>query len=215
MDPRRLKELELPRAFWHVCSISIWGVAALAVEGQWLGFFTKNVYVFIVWWAFALLLLWEGLRRRYDWFSRAPLVGVLLRKGERSAEYTTAVYFMLALLILVRTFDLTTVATAVFVTGCADPAARIVGKSLGKLRLPKSKKTIEGALGCFAVTLAIVWTLSGVGSVAVAAGLVVTAAELFIPGFLPGFLDDNFWIPILCALAIDWTPWVLKAVGVA
>jgi len=210
MTSARLKELELARALWHFLAIGVWGLAALAVDWGWPAFFTKRGYVFLAWWAFALMLLWEGLRRRYEILNRAPLVKVLLRKGERSAEYTTAIFFLLALVVMVHAFDMRIVAAAVFVTGCADPAARIIGKTLGRHRLPKSRKTLEGSLGCFAVAFLIIWAVSGMPIVAAAAGLVVTAAELLIPGFLPGFLDDNFWIPMLCALAMDWTPWLAQ-----
>ena len=223
MAGTRLKDLELPRAIWHALAISTWGVAALAAKFGWFGFLTAPVYIFLAWWAFAVMLAWEGLRQRYEWVSRAPIVRHLLRKGERHTEYTTAVYFLLALLILVSAFDMRTVAAAIFVTGCSDPAARIIGKAFGKHRFPKSRKTVEGSLACFAVTVLIVWAVSGAPVegpaaglvVAAVAGFVVAAAELLIPGFLPGFLDDNFWIPLLCALAIDWTPWLMGRLSAA
>ena len=213
MAPGRLEELELPRAVWHALAVSTWGVAALLARDELIPFLTPRTYTFLVWWAFGLMVFWEALRRRYGSLNRLPGVRALLRSGERGREVTTAVYFLLGLVVCVNVFSLTTTAAAVFVTGCADPSARIIGKAFGKHRLPRSRKTVEGSLACFAVTFLIVYIVGRSPASALSAGVLVTAAELFIPQFLPGFLDDNFWIPMACGLAMDWTPYFLQRLG--
>ena len=217
MDRRTFQRLELPRAGWHVLAVGVWGVAALAIHYQAVPLLhpdsARKAFVFAVWWGFATMVVWEALRRQFPALNRTPVLRLVLRSHERVREVTTATYFMLALLVCIKAFEMDTIAAAIFVTACADPAARIVGTAMGRHRWPRSKKSVEGSLGCFAVTAVIVLLVVGRPVSAVSAGALVAAAELVIPAFLPRFLDDNFWIPVACGLAVDWTPAIWKALG--
>jgi len=200
--------LEIGRAVWHSCLISVWAVHGLAYKLDGC----------LVWVAFFSMVVWEILRRRYPVLSRYGFVRFVIREKELKGEITSATLLLLALLLIVNCFDKAVVSSAILITALADPAARIVGISIGKHKIGSMKKTWEGTIACFLVAFAIVLVMQtqfhsvtvGV-AVALAAftGLAAVVAELVIPHLAPNFLDDNFWIPFLTGAALQLARMIL------
>ena len=211
----KIRSFELPRALGHFVLIGMWAVNGFAVK--------NHVLVAV---AFAACVLWELLRRIWPIFNKLPVIRHTLRRTERRKVLTPATFFLIGLMICVKFFDPDIVNAAIWVTALADPAARLVGKTWGRARILNSKKTLEGSSACFLVTavvvflclylfrgsggqMQVVWMLGA----ALLAGGLVAAGEAIIPHFLPGFMDDNFWVLVLASTAIYLVTIVQGAVG--
>ena len=185
----------------------MWAVHGLAYKLEWL-----------VWVAFFAMVVWEILRRRLPALSTYGFVRFVMREKELKGEITSATLYLLALLLIVNCFHEEVASSAILITALADPAARIVGISMGKHRIGSMKKTWEGTTACFLVAFGIVLVmqtqLHGVTvgvAVALAAftGVATVVAELVIPHLAPNFLDDNFWIPFLSGAALQLARMIL------
>lgn len=185
----------------------MWAVHGLAYKLEWL-----------LWVAFFTMVLWEILRRRFPVLSRYGFVRFVIREKELKGEITSATLLLLALLLVVNCFDSAVVSSAILITALADPAARIVGISIGRHKIGSMKKTWEGTIACFLVAFGIVLVMQtqahgvdiGVGvALAAFAGVAAVVAELLIPHLAPNFLDDNFWIPFLTGAALHLARMIL------
>ena len=185
----------------------MWAVHGLAYKLEWL-----------VWVAFLSMVVWEILRRRFPALSTYGFVRFVIREKEIKGEITSATLYLLALLLIVNCFHEEVASSAILITALADPAARIVGISIGRHKIGSMKKTWEGTLACFLVAFAIVLVMQtqahgvAVGAaVALAAftGIAAVVAELVIPHLAPDFLDDNFWIPFLSGAALQLARMIL------
>ena len=185
----------------------MWAVHGLAYKLEWL-----------LWVAFFTMVLWEILRRRFPVLSRYGFVRFVIREKELKGEITSATLLLLALLLVVNCFDSAVVSSAILITALADPAARIVGISIGRHKIGSMKKTWEGTIACFLVAFGIVLVMQtqahgvdiGVGvALAAFAGVAAVVAELLIPHLAPNFLDDNFWIPFLSGAALQLARMIL------
>ena len=201
-----LKRLELPRTLGHIILVGAWAVNDFAYHHDQL-----------VSLALALCVIWEMLRRIWPAFSELPLIRYTLRKRERKRGLTPATFFLIGLLICIKYFEVGTVRTAIWVAAFADPAARIVGKTWGRFRIWRFRKTFEGALACMLITMAIVFAslyfFKGSDGISVTAALItglvagvfVSTAEVLLPSILPALMDDNFWVLVICSAAIYLT----------
>ena len=197
------RELELVRALGHFVMVGIWAVNSVA--------YNHPVVVSVV---FALCVVWEMLRRIWPVMNELPLVRYTLRRKERRARLTPATFFLIGLMICIKFFSRETVNTAIWVAALADPAARIVGKTWGRLRIWRFRKTFEGSGACFLVTAVIVFVsltffgpadpipLGWVLAAGILAGALVSIGEVLIPSILPALMDDNFWVLVLASTAI-------------
>src|SRR5688500_1817529 len=120
-------------------------------------------------------------------FSR--LFSVLLRDHEHaglSGATWLLLAFFLALLLLPRQAAI----AAMWAVSFGDAAGGLVGRWIGRHRLTRSSKTLEGSAACAAISFVGAWLVAGLPiGVSVGAGLLAAAAEW------PGQpLDDNLRI---------------------
>jgi len=159
----------------------------------------------------AVFLTLEALRR-YSVTTRDFMVdklfGLISRPDERY-RVNSGTYYLLAMVAITAFASVPAASIAVLVLAFGDPAASMIGHRWGRTRL-HNDKSLAGSLAFF-VTAALVlslyllflvpsatllWGLGLVGTVS----LVGTLTELF-----SGKLDDNFSIPVVCALvAMAW-----------
>lgn len=138
---------EWVRLFFHILSISLAGYLCQWIEdplwraGLLAGFL-------------ALFSLYEIARTRWSGWFADQLNRVVVRPQERRTR-AASMDFMLGLalsFLLYRDRDLV---TAVYVTAWCDPLARLVGVTFGRHRWPRSRKTVEGSLGCLVTAMIV------------------------------------------------------------
>ncbi|MFH0963924.1 MAG: hypothetical protein V2A58_07910 [Planctomycetota bacterium] len=194
-----LRELELPRSLFHVLLVGVWGVRGLAEHHQPL-----------LWFTFFAVVIWEILRRYLPHINRLPMLEFILRRRE-GRGITPAPFFLLAVLLITNCFTEEVSSTAIFITALADPASRIFGKLFGRHRIGGSRKTWVGTAACFLTAFLVVFALqyfhehhplAATVLLGLAAAVTAVIAEVVIPVVAPRLLDDNFWIPLLCAVSI-------------
>ena len=138
---------------------------------------------------------WPPLERLFEW-----AIGSALRRGEESKP-TTGAWATLGILITLLAFKREFAIPAMLYAQVGDPAAEIIGRSLGRHRL-LNNKTLEGSLGCFIVNLVVglvccqVLPLSP--GVAALGALVATLAEA-----VPLSIGDNLMMAPLAGLAMS------------
>ena len=138
------------------------------------------------------------------------LFGLIARPRE---QYQTpaAVWYVVGLMIAVAMADKAHAQLASLVLGIADPAASLVGKRWGKLKLFRDRSVLGtatfvcvGSIGSMIFLMAYS-SLNGfaIGMTALVAAVAGAAAEL-ISGER---LDDNLSIPVAIALALSLASW--------
>ncbi len=95
------------------------------------------------------------------------------------------------------------VAASIYCVAFGDTAAALIGKSLGRVRLPGSKKSLEGSAACWTACF-LSCKLTGFGSGAAAAAALCATVVEFCP--TTTWFNDNLWLPVAAAVA-------LKALG--
>ncbi len=123
-------------------------------------------------------------------FSR--IFSVLLRDHEHvglSGATWLLLAFFLALLLLPRQAAI----AATWAVSLGDATAALVGRWIGRHRLTRSSKTLEGSVACAAISFVGAWLVAGF-PVGVSAGAGVLAAAAEWPG-KP--LDDNLRIAVV------------------
>lgn len=153
---------------------------------------------------FATLEVSRRLSKRWNDFLVDRAFGLIARPFERHHTNSSS-YFLLALTVSVFVFPKEAVETGVLVLAFADPMATLIGKRYGRRKLLRDKSVV-GTLAFLATALLVValfsalafsaWSLWQLAVFTLAISLVGTATET-----LTTRLDDNFTIPILCALA--------------
>lgn len=89
-------------------------------------------------------------------------------------------------------------AVAIYSLAFGDTAACLVGKSMGKTRIPYTGKTLEGSMACFATVFALAFHTAGCSiTKTAAAALAATLTEL-----LPVKDYDNLLIPLVTGLML-------------
>lgn len=157
------------------------------------------------------LELSRKLSSRWNDFLVDRIFGLVSRPKERHT-INSASWYLLALVISVAFFSQEAVVTGLLVLGFADPAASLVGKKWGSVKI-RGQKSLQGALG-FAVTAMVFagvyahWAmlpLEAFGFVAyvTCVGAVGTLAELF-----GDRVDDNFGVMLSVAAMVDLYLWV-------
>lgn len=126
------------------------------------------------------------LARRY--FMR--VFSVLLREQEKESRLTGATWLFTGMALCFYLFPLpSAVCGAIFVC-LADPAAAIIGRRYGRVKL--FKKTLEGSLGFFITAAVVVLMVTDTGLSGLAVAFVATVLEL-----LPIEINDNLSIPLV------------------
>ncbi len=137
---------------------------------------------------------WPALERLFE-----RLIGPALRQGEESRP-TAGVWSMLGILLTLLAFPRELAIPAMLYAQVGDPVAEIVGRRWGRHRLPNGK-SLEGSLGCLAVSLvaglACSHALPLAPGVAALGALVATVTEA-----VPLPVGDNLLMAPLAGLAM-------------
>jgi dolichol kinase len=119
-------------------------------------------------------------------------------------KVNSATWFVTALLLLATLSPLRSAALGCAVLALGDPAAALVGRRWGRLKIAQNR-TLEGALAFVAVgtlvSLAVLQAVPGAPAspllLALTAGVVGALTELY-----SGRVDDNLSIPVVTAVAV-------------
>ncbi len=120
----------------------------------------------------------------------------LMRKSEENS-LNTATYFVIASFFVISFFEKNTAITALLFLSVGDPAAALIGKRFGEVKI--WGKTLEGAFACLQVCfLAALFFFPP--PIALAGALTAAMVE-----FLPlRIINDNLRIPICSALVLSF-----------
>ena len=153
--------------------------------------------------ALGVLLVVAGLvelaRRRHaivhERFVRAT--GVLLR-GHEHQRVVGATWMLLAFVAAVWLLPRDVAIAVMWAVAVGDAAAAVVGKSLGRLRIGRSSKTLEGSVACCLATGAGALLVAGLAPAeSGVAGLAAAAAE-----WPDTPLDDNVRVAFAVAASV-------------
>ena len=131
--------------------------------------------------------------------------GVLLRQHEHG-RWSGATWLLLSFLLSVMIFDRPTAIAAMWAVAVGDAIAAIVGRTIGRHRIGRSTKTIEGSIACAVITAAGAFAVASLGPVqSIVAGIAAALGE-----WPAGPLDDNMRIGLavgggilLCRMAFS------------
>jgi dolichol kinase len=131
--------------------------------------------------------------------------GLLLREHERR-RWSGATWLLLSFLLCVLIFERPAAIAAMWAVAVGDAVAAIVGRTIGRHRIGRSAKTIEGSIACAAVTAIGAFAIASLGPVSsVVAGIAAAVSE-----WPAGPLDDNMRIGLavgggilLCRMAFS------------
>ena len=112
--------------------------------------------------------------------------GVLLRHHERH-RWSGATWLLLSFLLCVLFFDPPTAIAAMWAVAVGDASAAVVGRMIGRHRLGRSTKTVEGSIACAIMTALGAATIAHLEPFpAAVAGIAAALGE-----WPAGPLDDN------------------------
>ncbi|MCU0640093.1 MAG: SEC59/DGK1/VTE5 family protein [Candidatus Krumholzibacteria bacterium] len=173
------------RAIWH----SMTGAVVFVIV--WFGHGApRHADVWLLAIALFLLALIDVVRfttekgRELFWRHLGFLAGDREKKGP-----TTSLYYAFSLLLCAILYPKEAVLGAIVCIALGDPAAMIVGKRFGRIRL--GKKSIEGSLAGFLVCVPAIFLVTQSWHVAVLGSLAGSLIE-----FIPLPVDDNLTVPL-------------------
>lgn len=128
-------------------------------------------------------------------FDRAT--GLLLREHEHH-RWSGATWLLLSFLFVALVFETSIAIAAMWAVAVGDASAAIVGRTIGRWRIGRSLKSVEGSLACAIVTAAgaSVFAHLAVG-MSILAGIIAAAAEWPARPF-----DDNVRIGVAVGAGI-------------
>lgn len=192
-----IRPSNLARSVFHAGSaLAILLMIALVPSFDWM-FWIAVPYFFFCWGT-------EGLKRIHpDVKARVMKYFEKIAHPHEYDKINSATWYGVALLLLSLTHPVLGI-IGVTVLGFADPAAAMVGRKYGRIRLP-GNRTLEGSMGFVLVgtlaaslALVIMHPIGGLGTTLFVAG---TAALFGAVGELLGrWPDDNLTIPLSSAL---------------
>ena len=122
--------------------------------------------------------------------------GSALRSHEK-VQLTGATYVFTGAVLTIFLFPKEIAVAALLVLSVSDTVAALIGIPFGRHSF--LKKSLEGSVAFFLVTVAILWIFfAGQPVLILLTALLVTLAEAYPPG-----LDDNFLIPLLTGLLLS------------
>lgn len=140
-----------------------------------------------------------GVRDRF-----VSATGALLRPHEHE-RWVGATWMLLSYVLAVWLLPRPVAIAATWAVAVGDAAAAVVGKSLGRVRLGRGGKTLEGAVACFVTT--------GAGALFVARlnplESLVAAAAATLAEWVELPLDDNFRVAAAVAASVLATRYAL------
>jgi dolichol kinase len=186
----RLQDVSLMRKLIHLAIAIVpalaWRVSYPLALGLTVAFALAALGIEAIrrWWPQVNQLLWQ-------------LLPTVFRKWEGKGILGST-WYALGMLGAYLLFGRDVGGTAVLFLIWGDPAAELVGRTLGQ---PGKGKTVAGSLGCLTACLVagvVGASLGGLGLGTVLVGAVVATLVERAP--LPP--DDNFWMPILSGLVM-------------
>jgi dolichol kinase len=124
--------------------------------------------------------------------------GHLIRRHEHGG-ITSSTYLVISALLATYLFEREVAAAALVFLIVGDTLAAIVGKAWGRTRI--FDKTLEGFLAGFVTSLAAAWLIVPVIPLP---ALAIAALVAAIVEILPIPVDDNFRIPLVAGLVLEW-----------
>lgn len=161
---------------------------------------------------FGILELTRRFSARWNNFLVDKVFGMISRPHERSRT-NGSTYFALAMFIIVLFFDKPIAQLSILILGFADPAASVFGKLWGRRKLFRDKSFVgTGTFFAVAFSATIIFLSLAVPAFSFSYALIVagvvslfaTATELFSTR-----VDDNFTIPMACALIAAPFFWII------
>lgn len=177
-------KFSLLRRLFHLCGI-IMPVTYLL--------FGRDAALLVAAVILALLAAAEFMRFRVSFGSS------FLRRHLKERELkspTGAVFYAVSSLLVILLFDKPVAVASIFVLAFCDPVSAVVGSRWGGRRF--RGKSPEGTIAFFLCAFAVLSCFSFGMAARVAAAAAATAAEFASPPFI----DDNFSIPLACALVL-------------
>ncbi len=117
------------------------------------------------------------------------VTGLLLREHEQHG-WSGATWLLISFLLAVLLFDAPVAIAAMWAVAVGDAVATIVGRTIGRHRIGKSPKTVEGSVACAAAAAIGALMVAGLDpALSIAAGLAAATAE-----WPTSPLDDNLRI---------------------
>ncbi len=186
----RVKD-EAPRKAIHLSSISI-PLGILYIPLVW----GRRILIMI-----ALALLIVDLVKIHQPRVRTyftAFFGHLVRRHELSG-ITSSTYLVISALLATYLFEREVAAAALVYLIVGDTLAAMVGKAWGRTRI--FDKTLEGFLAGFVASLLAAWLIvPGIPLWVLAVGAFAAAVVEILP--IP--VDDNFRIPLVAGLVLEW-----------
>ncbi len=175
---------ELLRKSVHITSVLIILAHSMLGEGP--------VLTFLILYLVCTLIM-EELRLSYG--TRIPVFDFLLRSSEKN-KIGGYVYFVIGAIIALSVFSQNVAYAAILMTTFGDASAALVGRFLGKIKLPGGHKSLEGTLTEFIVDIVIGFVFIQQLPVVLFMATAATSAEVFFKK-----VDDNMAIPIFAGIA--------------
>ncbi len=200
----KFKGTNYPRNIYHLVN----GTSAVFLYQY---FLTQSQALELLLVVSALAIVLESLRKlspKFNDFLLDRLFKVVARPWERH-HVNSATYFTLALTLMVWAFPKPVAELGCLVLAVGDPAATVFGKRWGTLKLWREKSYV-GTAAFFGFSFFAVWgfvlgwvpQITGLSAVALALSVAFVGAVAEVLGSL---VDDNFTIPMFCALmAFVW-----------
>jgi dolichol kinase len=138
-------------------------------------------------------LIMEELRLSYG--TRIPIFDFLLRSKEKKV-IGGYVYFVIGIIIALSLFSQNVAYAAILMTTFGDASAALVGRFMGKIKLPGGDKSLEGSLTEFFVDIIIGYIFIQQLPVVLFMAAFATLTEVFFKK-----VDDNMAIPIFAGAA--------------
>jgi len=200
--PRARESVRIPRAYRSVLHVG-------------MGLFAASLYQFVltreqalwvlapVMTLFISLEVTRRLDRRWNDFLVDRVFGLISRPSERYRT-NSATWYLIAMTSITIVAPKAAVISAVLVLSLGDPMAAVIGYRWGRIRLRNDKSLVGSTAFLVTATVAVLVYLTlgtplgllpalGVAALVAFAG---TIAELFSGERI----DDNFAIPVICAL---------------
>jgi Dolichol kinase len=177
---------EILRKGLHLASVAI--VLVYAFFGKQIVLYFMTVYL-------VLILLIEHMR--LDRGFRLPVLHYLLRRKEETS-IGGHVYFTLGAIVAVSVFSQNVAYAAILMATFGDMSAALIGKSIGRTRIFRGGKSLEGCTAEFIVDLIIGYAFLSNWSIAFAMALVATFVETSFEK-----IDDNLTIPVFSGFVAE------------
>jgi dolichol kinase len=194
-----LRQTNHTRSMFHAIN----GLLALAMVQHGFGYWGNIIIASIL--LTAAVVCETGRRISPAWNKKLMEMFASVAHPHETHKVNSATWYLLALAILASFVPPMGQAIAVVVLGISDPAAGIIGRRYGRLKLVGNKSLIGStafALTAFVAAMGIMaiyypqFAFSHMLIVALVCALVGAIAELFTMG-----LDDNFTIPVTVGFA--------------